>query len=355
MQKYVTWLMLICMALLVQGQESSAMAQSSAFQLTSKSFNADGTFKMEQVANGFGCTGGNVSPDFSWTGAPEGTKSFGLSIYDMDAPTGSGFWHWAIFNIPASTTSLPAGAGDPAKKLAPSGSVQGHNDAGISGYFGPCPPQGDRPHRYQVTLFALKTDKIPLDESAAGALIGFYLNGDMLAKTTIAALYSQPSAFQLTSKSVNSDSTFKMEQVANGFGCTGGNVSPDFSWAGVPDGTKSLALTMYDMDAPTGSGFWHWMVFNMPPVTTSLPAGAGDPAKKLAPSGSVQSRNDAGISGYFGPCPPQGDKPHHYLVTLFALKTDKISLDESAAGALTGFYLNANAISTTTLILTYAR
>ena len=331
------------------------MAQSTSFQLSSTSINADGTFKIEQVANGFGCKGGNISPEFSWSGVPDGARSLALSIYDMDAPTGSGLWHWVIFNLPASTTSLPAGAGDPAKKLAPTGSVQGRNDAGISGYFGPCPSMGDRPHRYLVTLFALKTDKIPLDENASGALIGFYLNGNMLAKTTLTALYSQPSDFQLSSKSIKSDGTFQMEQIANGFGCTGGNVSPDLSWAGVPDGTKSLALTMYDMDAPTGSGLWHWMIINMPPSTTGLPSGAGDPSKKLAPAGSVQSRNDAGISGYFGPCPSQGDKPHHYLLTLFALKTDKIPLDESASGALTGFYLNANAITTTTLIVTYAR
>src|SRR5258708_37680689 len=147
MQKYITRVVLICIATLIQVQESTVMAQSSSFELTSKSINSDGTFKLEQIANGFGCTGGNVSPEFSWTGAPEGTKSFGLSMYDMDAPTGSGLWHWVIFNIPAATPTLPAGAGDPAKKLAPAGSVQGRNDVGISGYFGPCPSQGDRPHR----------------------------------------------------------------------------------------------------------------------------------------------------------------------------------------------------------------
>ncbi len=355
MQKYITIVMLACATALMQVPASIAQAQGSPFQLTSQSVGSDSTFKTEQVGNAFGCTGGSISPELSWTGAPDGTKSFGLSMYDMDEPTGSGFWHWVIFNIPPSTTTLPAGAGDPAKKLAPAGSIQSRNDTGAPGYFGPCPSQGDRPHRYLITLFALKTDKIPLDETASGALVGFYLNANAITTTTLTVLYSRPSAFQLTSQSVGSDSTFKTEQVGNAFGCTGGSISPELSWTGAPDGTKSFGLSMYDMDEPTGSGFWHWVIFNIPPSTTTLPAGAGDPAKKLAPAGSIQSRNDTGAPGYFGPCPSQGDRPHRYLITLFALKTDKIPLDETASGALVGFYLNANAITTTTLTVTYGR
>src|ERR1039458_9504651 len=100
----------------------------------------------EQVAKGFGCSGGNVSPALSWSGAPQGTKSFALSVYDPDAPTGSGFWHWVMFNIPANVTSLPEGAGTPDKE--PAGATQIENDYGTVGYGGPCPPKG-KPHHYQ--------------------------------------------------------------------------------------------------------------------------------------------------------------------------------------------------------------
>src|SRR6476620_10493079 len=107
-----------------------------------------------------GGSGGNVSPALSWSHAPPGTQSFALLMHDPDAPTGSGWWHWVVYNLPASTTSLAAGAGDPTKKLLPPGVVQGRTDFGAPGYGGPCPPQGDKPHRYIFTVFALKTDKV---------------------------------------------------------------------------------------------------------------------------------------------------------------------------------------------------
>src|ERR1700685_1159856 len=96
----------------------------------------------EQIFNSFGCAGGNISPALSWSGAPQGTKSFALSIYDPDAPTGSGFWHWVVFNIPPETTSLPKGAGDPKGSGMPAGVIQGKTDYGAPGYGGPCPPKG---------------------------------------------------------------------------------------------------------------------------------------------------------------------------------------------------------------------
>src|SRR5262249_7338896 len=128
---------------------------------------------------------------------------------------------------------------------------------------------------------------------------------------------SAPAAFAqnmtLTSAEVADGSTIKDAQVANVFGCKGGNISPSLSWSGAPSDAKSFAITVYDPDAPTGSGFWHWVVFNIPASTTSIPLGAGDVKKKLMPKGVIQSRNDFGIDGYGGPCPPQGDKPHHYI------------------------------------------
>lgn len=161
------------------------------FRVSSPAFTPGGTLKMEQVYNGFGCTGANISPELSWTGAPAGTKSFAVTMYDPDAPTGSGWWHWIIYNIPASVTKLEAGTGDPKTNKAPAGSVQGRTDFGTPGYGGPCPPQGDKPHRYVFTVFALKVDKLDLPADATGALIGFNLNANALAKATVTAMYGR--------------------------------------------------------------------------------------------------------------------------------------------------------------------
>jgi Raf kinase inhibitor-like YbhB/YbcL family protein len=150
--------------------------------------------------------------------------------------------------------------------------------------------------------------------------------------------------FTLSSPQVHSGSRIAMQQVFNGFGCTGQNVSPELHWSGVPAGTKSLALTVYDPDAPTGSGWWHWVVFNMDPKSTGLPANAGDENAKLVPEGSIQSRTDFGRTGYGGPCPPAGDKPHHYVFTLFALDVAQLPLDENAPAAMVGFYLHQHTI-----------
>ncbi|HLQ25130.1 MAG TPA: YbhB/YbcL family Raf kinase inhibitor-like protein [Acidiferrobacterales bacterium] len=144
----------------------------------------------EQVFNGFGCQGKNISPALEWSSAPRGTKSFAVTVYDPDAPTGSGWWHWVIFNLPANTKGLVKNAGDPHASLAPQGSVQSRTDFGKTGYGGPCPPPG-KPHRYHFTVFALKTDKLPLDENAPGAMVGFYLNQNVIQKTTLTAKYSR--------------------------------------------------------------------------------------------------------------------------------------------------------------------
>jgi len=142
-----------------------------------------------QVFKGFGCEGGNVSPSLAWKNAPADTKSFAITVYDPDAPTGSGWWHWLVFNIPASVTSLPAGAGDPAAGKTPAGAVQSKTDFGKAGYGGPCPPKGDKPHRYVFTVYALKADKIDADENASGALVGFMLNANKLGKASFTATY----------------------------------------------------------------------------------------------------------------------------------------------------------------------
>jgi Raf kinase inhibitor-like YbhB/YbcL family protein len=162
-----------------------AGAQASTFKLTSSDLK--GTFQQSQIFNAFGCTGGNVSPQLSWSGAPAGTKSFALTVFDPDAPTGSGWWHWVVVNIPASTTQLASGASG---KSMPAGSLETRTDFGKPGYGGPCPPPG-KPHRYIFTIYALKTDKLDLDAQSSGAMAGFMTNQNALAKATFTATYGR--------------------------------------------------------------------------------------------------------------------------------------------------------------------
>lgn len=149
-----------------------------------------GTMSDEQVFDGFGCTGKNVSPKIEWKGAPKDTKSFAVTVYDPDAPTGSGWWHWTVFNIPATATELPAGAGTDVTKL-PAGSVQGRTDFGKAGYGGACPPPGDKPHRYIFTVYALKTEKLDLNADSPGAMVGYFVNQNKLAETKITVKYGR--------------------------------------------------------------------------------------------------------------------------------------------------------------------
>jgi len=166
-------------------------AAAAGMTLTSPDIKPGARIADEQVANGFGCSGGNLSPALNWSGAPKGTKSFALSVYDPDAPTGSGFWHWVMFDIPAATTSLPKNAGDPKGSLAPEGAIQGKNDAGVQGYFGPCPPKGDKPHHYHFQIFAVDVDKLDADATASPAVVGFNLHFHTLAKATLTGLWSR--------------------------------------------------------------------------------------------------------------------------------------------------------------------
>ncbi len=161
-----------------------------AFDLTSNDIAEGATLKMDQVANIFGCKGGDKSPSLAWANPPEGTKSFAISAYDPDAPTGSGFWHWSAFDIPATVTSLPAGAATADGKAMPAGSIQSKADAGIAGFTGACPPPG-APHHYVFTIKALKVEKLGLDANASAAMIGFMANANKLGEAKITALYGQ--------------------------------------------------------------------------------------------------------------------------------------------------------------------
>ena len=166
---------------------AGAKTPSSNFALTSTDFNPEQSVAAKHIFNGFGCNGGNESPELKWENAPKDTKSFVLTIYDPDAPTGSGWWHWVVYNIPANVAHLPANIGDGAK--LPAGAVQGLNDYSTKKYGGPCPPKGDKPHRYIVTLTALSIEKLDIPENASPALIGFMTNANSLGKATLTVKY----------------------------------------------------------------------------------------------------------------------------------------------------------------------
>jgi Raf kinase inhibitor-like YbhB/YbcL family protein len=170
-----------------------SVANAQSMTLSSADLKDGATIANEQIFNGFGCTGSNVSPALSWSGAPSATKSFAVTMYDPDAPTGSGWWHWVVFNIPPATTSLPRGAGDAKKKLMPKGAIQSRSDFGTAGYRGPCPPPGDKRHRYQITVFAVDVDKLPnaKNDAVSAALASFDLNSHTLAKATLTGLYGR--------------------------------------------------------------------------------------------------------------------------------------------------------------------
>ncbi len=166
-------------------------AAAAPFKLSSPTIKPNGRLPIEQVFNDFGCSGKNQSPELIWTAGPKGTKSYALTVYDPDAPTGSGWWHWVVFNIPADVTKLPAGAGTVNNPLMPAGAVQGRTDFGVAGFGGACPPEGDKPHRYIFTVHALKTASIDLPPEASAALVGFMIHGSVLAKATFTAKYSR--------------------------------------------------------------------------------------------------------------------------------------------------------------------
>lgn len=161
----------------------AAPAMAESFTLTSNAIAEGQQLDAAHVFDGFGCEGGNAAPDLAWTGAPEGTRSFAVTVYDPDAPTGSGWWHWFAFNIPADVTELSADG------TLPSGAVELSNDYGVEGFGGACPPPGEV-HRYQFTVHALGT-QLELNNSVSNALAGFLVNANSLASASITAVYNR--------------------------------------------------------------------------------------------------------------------------------------------------------------------
>ena len=168
-----------------------AAEPSASFGVSLPSIAAGSRLPQAQVFNGFGCQGGNVSPAIQWHDAPLGTRSFAVTLYDPDAPTGSGWWHWLVYNIPVTVTALSEHAGDAGGKLLPAGAVQGRTDFGTTGFGGACPPVGDKPHRYIFTVYALKIERIDLPADASSAMIGAMLNGHQLGRVSVTARYSR--------------------------------------------------------------------------------------------------------------------------------------------------------------------
>ena len=162
----------------------AATAAAAPFKLTSADFKDNGAIPDKLAFNNMGCTGSNISPELEWTNAPAGTKSFALMVHDPDAPTGSGWWHWVVYNISADTTSIAEGA-------VPKGAAQGNTDFGSPGWGGPCPPPGSGDHHYHFTLFALKVDKLDLPANATAAYVGFNVNANALGKATLTGIYNR--------------------------------------------------------------------------------------------------------------------------------------------------------------------
>jgi Raf kinase inhibitor-like YbhB/YbcL family protein len=175
----------LCITLLLG---ASLSASAAGFTLSSPDIKNGQRLADAQVANIFGCNGGNKAPALAWSGAPKDAKSFAVTVYDPDAPTGSGWWHWVAFDIPAEAKGLPNAA---TADTLPAGSRQGRNDAGSRNFLGACPPPGDKPHRYVFTVHALKTTKLEVPEDASPTLIGFMIHANRIAKASFTAKYSR--------------------------------------------------------------------------------------------------------------------------------------------------------------------
>lgn len=161
-----------------------------SFTVTSADITDGQPLANDQVSGVFGAGGKDISPQLSWSGFPEGTQSFAVTVYDPDAPTASGFWHWAVADIPASVTTLDAGAGSEGGSL-PAGAVSLRNDGGFPGFVGAAPPKGHGPHRYFVVVHAVDVPALEVGTDASPAYLGFNLFSHTLARATLIGTYEQ--------------------------------------------------------------------------------------------------------------------------------------------------------------------
>lgn len=167
----------------------AALPKLPSFTLASDSITDGQPLATAQISGILGAGGEDASPQLSWSGFPQETRSFAVTVYDPDAPTLSGFWHWAVANLPADVTELPEGAGD--GRELPGGALTLVNDAGMRRYVGAAPPAGHGPHRYYVAVHAVKVDKLDLSEDASPAFLGFNLFMNAIARAVIHGVYEQ--------------------------------------------------------------------------------------------------------------------------------------------------------------------
>jgi Raf kinase inhibitor-like YbhB/YbcL family protein len=171
------------------------LPEAATFTVTSESVEDGKPFAAAQYSGLFGVPGGqDRSPQLTWSGAPEGTRSYAVTVFDPDAPTQSGFWHWAVANIPASTTSLPEGAGDDDGSGLPAGAIQYRNDAGGARFIGAAPPAGHGTHRYFVIVHALAVEDLQADPGASPAVLNFMIKDHILGRATLVATGEIPAS-----------------------------------------------------------------------------------------------------------------------------------------------------------------
>jgi Raf kinase inhibitor-like YbhB/YbcL family protein len=169
----------------------SELPQVATFELTSEDVRDGEPLGLDQVSGVFGAGGTDTSPQLKWSGFPEGTRSFAVTLYDPDAPTASGFWHWAVLDIPLDVTELPRGAGDSEGSGLPAGAIQLRNDSGMRQFIGAAPPPGHGPHRYHFVVHAVDVESLGLDDMTTPALLGFTLFGHTLGRAMLVPTYEQ--------------------------------------------------------------------------------------------------------------------------------------------------------------------
>jgi Raf kinase inhibitor-like YbhB/YbcL family protein len=164
-------------------------------------------------------------------------------------------------------------------------------------------------------------------------------------------------AFRLTSADLPPGKPFAERYTANAFGCHGPNESPELRWSGAPSGTRSFAVTLFDPYQPPASGWWHWILYDLPPTTTQLRHGAGAPNSPDLPSGAKQGRpdGDAPEPHYYGPCPDRGDPPHHYVITVYALSVDHLDVPPTATAAHIAYVIAGKTLAKASIVRDYQR
>lgn len=187
----------------------------------------------------------------------------------------------------------------------------------------------------------------------------FLFSASLNAKTEIDKAFrkrtegNNANKFTLYSPDIYENREIRIEQVFNNFDCNGQNISPKLIWRNIPKGTKSFAITMQDRDMKSGSGWWHWVVYNIPYDATMIDNNASG-NKKLMPKGAVEVLNDYGFKGYSGACPPVNER-HNYVITVYALNIEKINFPRNVMPAMVSLYLNENNLGSATIKAYYGK